>query len=415
MLHRVYDALWYPALPFALIAAGGIDAANRRERLGYTASIDSARAPRIWIHASSVGEIEAIRPVASGLMQEWPSAALLVTTMTIAGREAARVRIAGAGAATLAPLDSPRTVRRFLSATRPHLVLIAETELWPNYFIESKLGGARVAIVNGRISERSMRRYALARRLFACALESADAVLVQTEADASRYRRLGAPPDRVAVTGNTKFEIDSAPAPLRPELEAFARGRPILIAGSTAPGEDAVVIEAYQRLIASFPELALVIAPRHLERVAEVVEAVRSANLAFVRASAGDAGSASLMILDTMGELRAMYRRAAIAFVGGSIVRGRGGQNPAEAASAGVPVLIGPYHENQREIVSAMVDSGGAFIVRDAAEIATSAAKLLHDESARAAAGAQARETIEKAAGGTRATLMRLKPLITLA
>ncbi|HEY6418881.1 MAG TPA: glycosyltransferase N-terminal domain-containing protein, partial [Candidatus Binataceae bacterium] len=208
MLNRLYNALWYPALPFALIAAGGADAQNRRERLGHVAPLTQAGSPRIWMHAASVGEIEAIRPVALGLLREHPDAALVVTTMTAAGRDAARARIAGIAAATLAPLDCAHTVNAFLGAVRPELVIVAETELWPNYFVESRRFGARVAIINGRISGRSVRRYFMARSLFTAALECADLILAQSEADAQRYAILGAPHERIAVTGNTKFEVD---------------------------------------------------------------------------------------------------------------------------------------------------------------------------------------------------------------
>jgi 3-deoxy-D-manno-octulosonic-acid transferase len=426
MLNRLYNALWYPALPFALLAAGGGgDAANRRERLGHLAPVTQAGSPRIWMHAASVGEIEAIRPVALGLLREHPGAVLVVTTMTAPGRDAARNRIAGIAAATLAPLDCARTVSAFLGAVRPDLVIVAETELWPNYFVESRRAGARVAIINGRISGRSVRRYFMARSLFTEALECADLILAQSEGDAQRYAILGAPHERIAVTGNTKFDIDldldaaSPGAPLRPALESFAAGRPILVAGSTASGEDPIVAAAYLRLRARFPALALIVAPRHLDRVREVDDALRSAALSFVHASAAAAGddlaAADVMVLDTMGELRAIYRRAAVAFVGGSLVAGRGGQNPAEPAAASVPVLIGPHHENQREIVAAMLASGGGFVVRDAAEIADACATLLGDDAARIAAGARAREAVENAAGGARSTLMRLRALITVA
>src|SRR5271163_3532151 len=227
MLPILYNALWYPALPFALIASAGINPAGWKERLGLIHFGHAPGAPRVWIHASSVGEIEAVRAVASGLRREFPTIILMVTSMTLAGRGAARRRIAGALASQLAPLDFPLAVRSFLRNARPDLLLIAETELWPNFFFEAARAGVRIAIINGRLSARSAARYAKLRGLMAAALSQADLILAQTEADANRYHALGAAPERVFITGNTKFDADDTAAPLRPALEHFAGTNPI--------------------------------------------------------------------------------------------------------------------------------------------------------------------------------------------
>ena len=180
MLRFLYNALWYPALPFALMAGGTRGRQDRRERMGKMELASDRDRPRIWIHASSVGEVEAIRSVAHGLLREFESARLIVTTMTPTGRDAARRRIPGAEVCALAPLDCRAVVRRFIRRVKPHLLIIVETELWPNYFIEAKRAGARVVIVNGRISKRSAARYHRAKRLFGPALRAADLILVQT-------------------------------------------------------------------------------------------------------------------------------------------------------------------------------------------------------------------------------------------
>ncbi len=418
MLRVIYNTLWYPALPFALAAAGSRDKQDRRERMGAPLIAPNGSGPRIWIHASSVGEIEAIRPVASGLHRELEGARIFITTMTATGRDAARRRIPTAAACALAPLDCPATVRRFLRGVRPNLVLIGETELWPNYFIEARRAGAHVAIINGRISERSLRRYRRAKSLFGRALESAHLILAQSEEDAHRYVSLGARPEAVTVTGNTKFDLLFAgeEAPLREALVRFARQRPLLVAGSTAPGEEAIVLAAWQSLRERFPTLALAIAPRHPTRTPEVEAALGATGVEYLRASALEAGAqpiedASVLLLDTIGELRAIYRRASVAFVGGSMLAGRGGQNVGEPAAAGVPVAFGPFHENQRAMAKALVDSGGGAVVRDAPELAACCARWLEDESARAAAGARAKSAAEKAAGAARATVEHLRRL----
>ena len=420
MLSVLYNLLWYPALPFALLAAHPANMRDYRERMGHGDFPDTAGAPRIWIHAASVGEIEAIRPVANGLLEHYPGAVMAVTAMTAAGREAAERRIPGAAAWMLAPLDKPRAVRSFLERVQPSVVLIAETEIWPNYFIESALMGATVVVVNGRMSERSLRSYFRVRGLFEDALHQATLILAQSREDARRYAKFE-PAAKVIVTGNTKIEATPAETaseePSRPELLAFAPGRKIFIAGSTAPGEDAVIAGAYRELLKDFPRLALTIAPRHLERTSDVENVLHAAALEYVKASELDsssaAGDADVLILDTMGELRSFYRRGSIAFVGGSLAPGRGGQNPAEPALAEVPVLIGPYHESHEQLISSLVSSGGAQIVKNARDIISAASKWLADDAARQCAGRHARAAVSRKSGGARVALKLLEGLIS--
>ena len=421
MLSAIYNLLWYPALPFALLAAHPANMRDYRERMGHGDFPQTTGSPRIWIHAASVGEIEAIRPVAIGLLEHHPGAVMVVTTMTATGREAAMRRIPGAAAWMFAPLDNRRAVRSFLERVRPSVVLITETEIWPNYFLESARAGASVAIVNGRISERSLRRYLRARGLFRDALSRATLILAQSHEDARRYAKFDLTA-KIIVTGNTKIETAQADGasedPVRPELVSFASGRKIVIAGSTAPGEEAVIASAFSELRKDFPQLALAIAPRHLDRMPEVENVLKAASLEFVKASelnSQDAArNADVLILDTMGELRTFYRRGTIAFVGGSLAPGRGGQSPAEPALVEVPVLIGPYHENQQEIVASLIDSGGARIVYNAGDIVREASKWLGDDAAREQAGRSARASVSTAAGGAQLALKQLEALINL-
>lgn len=434
MLRRIYNALWYPALPLALALSGArSDAEARKARLGrgWAANGAAPGTARIWAHAASVGEVGALSAVIAGLLDELPGATVVVTAMTAAGRDAARRVIPRAQGHLLAPYDSRRALGPFLAALRPTLVLIAETELWPNYFVESHAAGAQVAIVNGRISERAFARYLRVRALIAEALGCADLVLAQSEDDARRFLELGAAPERVKVTGNTKLDLRSlTPLPLRPELAAFAAGRPLMVAGSTAPGEDQIVVDAYRELRARFSALALAIAPRHLERTTEIEPILTAARLACVKASTlggtgarDEAGTADqarhnapdVLVLDTMGELRALYAQATIAFVGGSLVRGRGGQSLAEPAAGSTPVLFGPFHENQRAIADALIAADAGAVVRDADELAHAAARWLGDEAERRAAGARARAAVERLAGGAEATLAHLRATMSTA
>lgn len=414
MLRLIYRILWYPALPFALFASRVPDWQAVRERLGAAAPRLDESDYRIWIHVSSVGEVEAVQSIARRLLREVPKAAIVVTAMTPAGRDVARRRIPSARACLMSPFDCPSCVRAFLRRVRPRLVVITESELWPNYFQESRRVGARIAIVNGRMSKRSASRYRGLRTLFGPALKCADLVMAQTVEDASQFRSLGVSSENLLVSGNTKFDPDAAAEmPIRRELMDFGGERPIFIAGSTSAGEEEVVLKAFAKLQAEFPALALIVAPRHLARVPEVEGAVSRAGFKYLKASTLDGNcNADVLILDTMGELRAVYRRAAVAFVGGSLTPSRGGQNPAEPAAVRVPVMIGPYYENQRETAEALLAAGGARVVTNAEELFAAASRWLANDDLRVEAGQRARECIERRSGGVSTSLIRLKALI---
>lgn len=420
MLRLLYNALWYPALPVALALSGGFsDGETVRARLGRACNGNNLQnaggTPRIWAHASSVGEVGALSGIVNGIIEMRSDAAVIITTMTATGREAARRSILAARAHLLGPFDCPMALRSFLQAVRPDLVLIAETELWPNYFLESRAIGARIAMVNARISERSLARYKWLRPLIKEMLGCTELILAQSEDDARRFIALGADSSRVYVTGNTKLDLERLAAPaLRPQMQTFGAGCPILIAGSTAPGEEQTVIEAWREICARFSRLHLVIAPRHLDRLPDIERMLSEAEIGLVKASApdGDFSRTRVMLLDTMGELRGMYRRAAVAFVGGSLAAGRGGQSLAEPAAAGVPVLFGPYHENQRALAVALLQNNAGTVVRDSAELARAVAAYLADDPVRLAAGGRARAVVERMTGGVEATLARLRPLL---
>lgn len=391
---------------------------DRAQRLGMVNAAQSSNVPRIWLHASSVGEIEAVRPIVIGLLSDIPDAELYVTTMTRSGRDAAARRIAGARACWLAPLDHPACVGGFLAAVRPTFVLICETELWPNYFLQSHAIGARIVLVNGRMSERSLARYRLARSLWAATLASADLLLIQSEEDAARFAVLGARPEQVIITGNTKLGAVDNGIEAAPALRDFAQQGPMLIGGSTAPGEEGALIDAYLALRARLPTLTIAIAPRHLERVDEVAELLSARGISCVQASRLKqepmaAQAASALLIDTFGDLRTLYPYAAVAFIGGSLAPGRGGQNLGEAAAAGIPVLFGPFHENQTAMARALLRAGGGFVVRNAGEIARETQRLLGDEALRQASGRQAIEAYGRLAGGAARTLEEVRRLLS--
>ena len=411
----LYRMLWYPALPVVL-AAGASGVESRRERLGRQASQAHRMSDekfRVWVHAASVGEIEGVRSVVSLVARIRPDLDFVITTMTPAGRDAARRQLNGV--TQLAPFDHARIVRKFIASVRPVLLIVTETELWPNFFLESAAAGARIALINARLSTRSVNRYRLIRPLIARALRKADVVLAQTARDAERFRHLGASPERVAVCGNAKYEIRRDAQPLRPALTSFAQARPTLIAGSTAPGEEEIVLTAYRHLLERFSSLALILAPRHLQRVEQIERLLRGSGLAYARATELNVPfdcSPQVLLLDTMGELGKLYECATVAFVGGSLGPGRGGQSLAEPAAASVPVLFGPYYENHRQLGDALIAAAAGRVVRDAIQFADASAKWLADGAARAAAGRRARSTIEQLAGSTSTIVRHLCALL---
>jgi 3-deoxy-D-manno-octulosonic-acid transferase len=390
--------------------------------------------------------------------------------MTPAGRDAAGRRLNGR--CQLAPFDHPGAVRAFIACIRPVLLIITETELWPNFFLQSAAAGAKIALINARLSTRSMRGYRLIRPLIARALRRADVILAQTAGDAERFRSLGALPQRLAVSGNAKYEVLGDSPPLTPALASFAEGRPILVAGSTAPGEEQFVLTAYRHLLERFPSLALVLAPRHLQRIDEVERMLQRAELPYLRASrwnslsasrddqreagpestidspisgapdqgqarwvrsgdrAGSQGARScrevwrpshsqfrvqVLLLDTMGDLRALYQRAAVAFIGGSLRPGRGGQSLAEPANASVPVLFGPYYENHRQLGDALIAAASGTVVREPIQLAEASAHWLADEPARIVAGQRARSVLEQVAGSSTTIVRYLSALLPTA
>jgi len=325
---------------------------------------------------------------------------MVLSTVTETGRQAA-AQIEGAEAIFYLPFDFPFAVRRALERVQPSAIAVVETELWPNLIREAAGRGIPVAVANGRLSERSLRRYSWLRPLFTPAVKRLAGVAARGEADAARFRALGA--KRVFVAGNVKYD---APAPAAQEDPAgfrarygFAGSGVVIVAGSTHPGEEAAVGKAVRALRERHPGLGLLLAPRHLERLGEAEEALRGVGLAPVRWSglpeAGDAGSAPgrVVLLDVMGKLAEAYACATVAFIGGSLIP-HGGQNPIEAARWGVPVVFGPFMENFAEVAEALLGAGGALQVEGPYALEWAFERWLSDEEARGRAGGAARAAV---------------------
>jgi 3-deoxy-D-manno-octulosonic-acid transferase len=375
---------------------------------------DSQHRPTIWVHAVSVGEVLAVSELISELQQRAPSYRIAVSTTTATGQNLARERF-GAANVFYFPIDFAFAVRPYLQALRPELIVVAETEFWPNFLRLARQSGARIAVVNARISDRSFPRYRRFHALIAPALGNIDLFLAQGDEDRRRLIEVGAPAKRVQVSGNLKFDLKPATeAPLVAELKsAFTNIGPVFVCGSTVEGEEPILLRAFTLVRERYPNALMILAPRHPERFAQVAELIAASGIKFWRRSQWNASEAvgpGIFLLDTIGELASIYQLAAIAFVGGSLVA-KGGHNILEAAQHGSAIVVGPYTENFRDMVT-LFRRAGAVVVATADELAPTFLSLLADESRCRGLGARAREILRDNAGATARTVSALQSLL---
>ncbi len=355
----------------------------------------------IWIHGASVGEARIVRALAAALRETRPELALSVSATTRTGR-AQLPRPPAVDAAFYAPLDLPTLPRRVLRSVRPALLVLVETELWPNLLAESRSAGVTRVVVNARLSAARMARYRRWAKLFRPLIGGLERVGAQSEADAQRFLELGAAPAAVVVTGNVKWDLP-APSPdarsLRERL-GLDPTRPLFAAGSTADGEEQAVLAAFAAARLDRPDLLLLLAPRRPERIDAVERLARAAGLRVGRLSCAGGRSQDLdvLLVDTIGELPALYQLCAVAFVGGTLVP-LGGHNLLEPAAVGVPVLFGPSTESVAEASAALLQARAAERVGSAGELATSLRRLLADESGRREMGARGLDLVRRNRG----------------
>ncbi|HEY7039959.1 MAG TPA: 3-deoxy-D-manno-octulosonic acid transferase [Methylomirabilota bacterium] len=364
--------------------------------------------PRCWIHAVSVGESAVAVPLVEGIRGRWPELSVVVSTITPTGARIVAERLAARAVHRYFPVDLPGPVRRALDAARPRFFIAIETELWPNFLRALATRRIPAMIANGRISDRSFRRYHRVRWLMRRVLADISVFAMQSTEDAQRIIALGAPPERVVVTGNLKSDLlPDAPdeAGWRERL-GLGEGDRLWIAGSTHRGEEAMALEAFVRAKARCPALALLLAPRHPERAGEVEDLIRSRGLTAVRRSRlpREATSGRVIILDTVGELAQLYGLAEVVFVGGSLVP-VGGHNVLEPAMRGKPVLFGPHTSNFREGAELLQRGGGGLVVKDVDELAREITRLLEDRDLAGRMGRAAREAFAGRQGAVGATL----------
>jgi 3-deoxy-D-manno-octulosonic-acid transferase len=376
-----------------------------KNRLGY---LDIPQLQRsVWVHAVSVGEVKAVRKLVERLRVAHPGQTIVVSTITPAGQELAR----SAGLADYVfffPLDLPGSIRRTLDHVNPELVLIAETEIWPNFLRESRRRNIRVVMVNGRISDRSFPRYRFIRHWLKRVLDDFTLLGMQTETDRERIESIGADGRKVTVFGNLKYdalEVDRALAPdLSDRLERLA---PLWIAASTMPGEEEQVLDAFVRARNRHPELRLLIAPRHPDRFDVVERTIQNRGLTCARRSRPPI-PADVFLLDSVGELASAFRHASVVFVGGSLVP-TGGHNILEPAAFAKPIIFGPHMHNFREIRDMFLDASAAIEVSSVDALATTVERLLTDTPFAEKLGVNARRLVEQNTGATERVLAYLQ------
>jgi 3-deoxy-D-manno-octulosonic-acid transferase len=383
------------------------------QRFGFGPAVASRS---IWVHAVSVGEVQAAAPLVEALLTRFPDIPLVLTTVTPTGRGRAQVLFGARVDVRYVPIDLPGSVRRFFNRVRPQLAVILETEIWPNLYHRCGKLGVPLVLASARISPRSVKSYRRLVGLFRETLSHGIFIAAQSPADAERFRSIGANPEHTHVVGNIKFDY-SHPANIEEQGLVRRRllgvDRPVWVAGSTHEHEEEILIAAHRLLRARYPQALLVLVPRHPPRFVEVAAKLRELEVNFVTRTsrAVTAGETEVYLVDTLGELLGFYAAGDVAFVGGSLVA-VGGHNLLEPLSLGLPTLSGPNTFNAADISRLLVDCGAVRIVHDAAELAAAIGDLLADPAARTLMGANGRKAIEDNRGAVGRLMKFLEPLL---
>ena len=421
-MRYLYSLLTYIAAPLfsvVLLFRGLGDRTywhNFRERFGFGATL---AAPCIWVHAVSVGEVQASAALVNTLRERYPDIPIVVTTFTPTGAGRARALFKDRAQVRYLPFDLPGAVQRFFRRIQPRIAVIFETELWPNLYYQCGRRRVPLVLASARLSARSVDRYRRLGALFRETLAQGVVIAAQGEADANRFRTLGSDPGNTHVTGNLKFDF-SLPADITERGRAlrayYAGSRPVWVAGSThGGGEEEALVEAQKLVRARQPGALLVMAPRHPNRFGEVAAQLVSRGVRFVRRSqvpaAGAIGESEILLLDSLGELLDFYAAGDVAFVGGSLVP-IGGHNLLEPAALGLPILTGPNTSNSADVARLLIERGAAEVVKNPQELADRVIALLADPAARARMGVQGRAVVDANKGALQKLLGLVVPLI---
>ena len=419
-MYALYVALTLLVAPFFIVSDAWKELRHRawRGRLrGRLGSIEPPPRPRcIWIHAVSVGEVQAAAALVNALRSRDASVSIAVTTVTPTGAETARGLFGDRVRHGYLPYDTPGAVRRFLDRLQPAVAVMLETEIWPTLYFALHKRGIPIVLASARLSERSVRRYARFGALGSRLLSSGVTVCAQTAVDAQRFIAVGATPDNVRVTGNVKFDLQIPAATVaagrQHRVEWGGDARPVWIAGSTREGEEVAVLDAHVDVRRRDPRALLVLVPRHPPRFEQVRELLRERGVRYCARSEQRWPQADdeVLLVDTLGELQMLYAACDVAFVGGSLVP-VGGHNLLEPASLGLAVLAGPHLQNTLEVATLLRAAQALKIVRDARELASAVSELLGDPVARGTMGQRALEVVAASRGAVERVVAAIEPL----
>ena len=378
----------------------------------------------LWIHAVSMGEVLAVVPLVTAIHRSYPHVTIFVSTITETGREAVEQRLAGIARHCYLPIDWPWTVRRFVDHLRPKAFIVVETELWPNLLRALNGHGVACVLANGRLSTRSYNRYLWVKSFMKAMLSSVTLCLMQTERDAQRIIALGAHPDRVHRTGNLKFDVellgvDQTVNTMAPQRIGLQEGEILIVAGSTHPKEEEILLSCYQEVLKQHPDTVLLMAPRHIERSDQLEDTIRSFGLEVVRRSQLATHEkppilrrgGRVILLDTRGELARVYALARVTFVGGTLVP-VGGHNLLEPAFWGKPVVFGPYTDHCQEIADLLLESGGGRRVNNQKDMVELCRNILTSPTLMEQMGKSAQQVVLKNQGVVQRQMEILRPLL---
>jgi 3-deoxy-D-manno-octulosonic-acid transferase len=419
-MYAVYVALTLLVVPFFIASDAWKELRHRawrgrlRGRLGW---IEPPPRPRcVWIHAVSVGEVQAAAGLVTALRSRDPNVNITLTTVTATGAETARNLFGDRVRLGYLPYDTPGAVRRFLDRLQPAVAVMLETEIWPTLYFALQKRGIPIVLASARLSERSVRRYARFGALGSRLLSNGVTVCAQTAADAQRFIAVGAAPDNVRVTGNVKFDLQIPAAAVeagrRHRDDWGGAARPVWIAGSTREGEELAALDAHIEVRRRHPHALLVLVPRHPPRFEQVRELLRTRGVRYCARSEQrwPQGDDEVLLVDTLGELQTLYAASDVAFVGGSLVP-VGGHNLLEPASLGLAVLAGPHLQNTLEVATLLRAADALTIVRDARELATAVSELLADPVTRRNMGRRARDVVADSRGAVERVVAAIAPL----
>lgn len=411
--------LLVPVVLLRLFLLGSKNPAYRqrwKERFGFL-SWNKVDDPVIWVHAVSVGEVNAATPIINSLLEEYPNHLLLVTTVTPTGAVTVEKQFGNNVRHYYLPYDLPYSVKKFLNVVKPSVLITMETEIWPNLYQACKNLNIPILIINARLSLQSAKRYRLVSTLMQETLSLVDIIAAQTSSDAERFISFGAVREKVFVTGNLKFDINVPPS-IKEQAQSLKRyfsvNRPIWIAASTHEGEDEIILNAHINIMKEFSDAILIVAPRHPERSDKIASLCKKLGLNFVKRSNQKTFTSdhAVYLLDTLGELQLHYAASQVAFVGGSLVA-TGGQNMMEPASLGLPVITGPHTFNFTEITELLSAQDALIRVSNEQQLMQEVCMLLADANERHHRGEIGREVIESNRGNIRRLMKIIRPYLS--